>query len=105
MRFAQENSFAPLKRFFPLFYFLQIYDKSGALPKNELLYFFVFLPPFCHEASHGTKNAVGINFYFEQKKYFASSLAISTKISNFALAKTKSAQTGEMGEWLKPAVC
>lgn len=45
MRFAQENSFAPLKRFFPLFYFLQIYDKSGALPKNELLYFFVFLPP------------------------------------------------------------
>ena len=67
MRFAQENSFAPLKRFFPLFYFLQIYDKSGALPKNELLYFFVFLPPFCHEASHGTKNAVGINFYFEQK--------------------------------------
>lgn len=40
MRFAQENCFAPLKRFFPLFYFLQIYDKSGALPKNELLYFF-----------------------------------------------------------------
>lgn len=64
MRFAQENSFAPLKRFFPLFYFLQIYDKSGALPKNELLYFFVFLPPSCHEASHGTKECGWNKFLF-----------------------------------------
>ena len=48
MRFAQENSFAPHKRFFPLFYFLQIYDKSGVLPNNELLNFFVFLPTSCH---------------------------------------------------------
>lgn len=68
MRFAQENSFAPLKRFFPPFSIFYKYTTSRAhCQKNELLYFFVFLPPSCHEASHGTKNAVGINFYFEQK--------------------------------------
>ena len=31
---------------------------------------------------------------------------INKKKRNFALAKSKSAQsTGEVGEWLKPAVC
>lgn len=68
MRFAQENSFAPLKRFFPPFSIFYKYTTSRAhcQKMNFCISLYFFLPLAMKQAT-AQKNAVGINFYFEQK--------------------------------------